>query len=471
MEKRERIEREINLQDLFWNILFEWRQMVCVGIVAAILLGGLKYVFDLRGYRSSLEINMGLTEEELTEEELDKLTRAKELSRRIADYSDYLDTATIMQINPYEKPIVELQYYVQSEYVYNYTENNQRDYTNDLMALYYNYIRGGEISQSLKEVVGTSISQADISELMTVSLSGTSLSIVLTCPEEDKLEETAEVLKSHLSEKEIELQKIGAHKLELINESQNVIVDTGLMDKRNTISTNIASLNTQLDGLKAGMSEQQLSLLKAETEKESSKESEKSLVSKPRLSKKYVVLGGILGVFLVCFWIVCKMVFTAKLQNPEEIRTLYGVRLFGEIMLPFEKKRFLSIVDDKLLDVKNRRKKKLSMEQQIKVISANIALSCKQQGITSFYMTGSEYENTDASVLKLLKQELSAQNIQIKEGGNIFYDAESMKQGTEIGYMLFVEQVGRSIYDEVSNVLNLAKEQCNTILGAIVLIG
>ena len=111
------------------------------------------------------------------------------------------------------------------------------------------------------------------------------------------------------------------------------------------------------------------------------------------------------------------------------------------------------------------------MEQQIKVISANIALSCKQRGITCFYMTGSEYENADASVLKLLKQELSAQNIQIKEGGNIFYDAESMKQGTEIGYMLFVEQVGQSIYDEISNVLNLAKEQCNTILGAIVLVG
>lgn len=44
-----------------------------------------------------------------------------------------------------------------------------------------------------------------------------------------------------------------------------------------------------------------------------------------------------------------------------------------------------------------------------------------------------------------------------------------MKQGTEIGNILFVEQVGLSIYDEVFNELNLAKEQCTTILGAVVL--
>ena len=58
----------------------------------------------------------------------------------------------------------------------------------------------------------------------------------------------------------------------------------------------------------------------------------------------------------------------------------------------------------------------------------------------------------------------------VKEGGNIFYDAESLKQGTEIGNMLFVEQTGQSIYDEISNELNLAKEQNNYILGVVVLV-
>ena len=141
-----------------------------------------------------------------------------------------------------------------------------------------------------------------------------------------------------------------------------------------------------------------------------------------------------------------------------------------DIRLAYYRGHFLSVIDDKLLAIKNRRKKKLSVEQQVKVIAANISLSCKQQGIENIYMTGSEYENADIATLDMLKRELTSQNIQVKEGGNIFYDAESLKQGTEIGNMIFVEQTGESIYDEISNELNLAREQKNQILGVVVLV-
>lgn len=471
METQERMEREINLQELFWGILFGWRQIICVGVIAAILFGGIKYVMDIRAYQlSSLDVSIESVEEGLTEQELEKVRDAKVLRKRIEEYENYLNTAAIMQINPYEKFIVELQYYLQSDYVYNYTENNQRDYTGDLMMLYYNYINGGEISQTIREAADLSISQADISELLNVSTSGTSLAITVTCPEEEKLGEIAKAIKSQLSEKEKELQKIGSHKLELVNESQNVITDTALIDKKNVLSNNITSLNTQLNSLEASMSEQQLSLLETEIEEENEEENEKDLIPKPGFNKKYIVLGGFFGIFLVCVWIACKMIFTARLQNSGEIRTLYGVRFFGEITVTSRKKRFLGIIDEKLLAVKNRRKKKLSVEQQVKMASANIALSCKQQGIKRVYMTGSEYENVDVSILKLLKQELSVQDIQTEEGGNMFYDVESLKRGTEIGNILFVEQVGQSIYDEVFNELNLAVEQCNNILGAIVIV-
>ena len=69
-----------------------------------------------------------------------------------------------------------------------------------------------------------------------------------------------------------------------------------------------------------------------------------------------------------------------------------------------------------------------------------------------------------------MKKELSVQGVKVKEGGNIFYDAESLKEGTKIGNIFFVEQRGQSIYGEISNELNLAKEQNNNILGIVVLI-
>ena len=110
------------------------------------------------------------------------------------------------------------------------------------------------------------------------------------------------------------------------------------------------------------------------------------------------------------------------------------------------------------------------MEQQIKIIAANIALSCRQQKIDCIYMTGSEYENVNADILNLLKKELSSQNVKLKEGGSIYYDTESLKQSSEIGNIVLVEQKELSIYDEISHELNLAKEQNTYILGAIVLV-
>lgn len=462
-----KMEQEINLMDLFWNILLAWRQIICFGIIAAILVSGLKYVLDYRAYRIAQNIEKEREEINLTEEEEEDLETARVMVKRIKNYEKYLNESVLMQIDPYEKPVAELQYYVESDYTYNYTQDNPYDYTGNLMALYCNYIKSGEMSRKVIEAANLSVSQADFSELCSVSQNGTTIAISITWAEMDKLDEISEFIKTELKEKESDFQEVGSHSLKLLRESKNVIADTDLAEKKNIYANNITTINTQLNTLKTNMSEQQLKLLRSEIGTEN--EDNEIEIPKPGFSKKFVLLGAFLGMFLVCAWIACRMFFAARLQNPEEIRNLYNTRLLGEITIQSKKKRFLSIIDDKILEIKNRRKKKLSVEQQIKVTVANIILSCKNKGINCIYMTGSEYENVDVKILNMLKQELSAQDIQINEGGNIFYNADSLKKGTEIGNMLFVEQKGLSIYDEIFNELNLAKEQNNHILGIVVL--
>ena len=179
-------------------------------------------------------------------------------------------------------------------------------------------------------------------------------------------------------QKESEFQEVGSHKLKLLRESKNVIADTDLAEKKNTFSNNIVYMNTQLNALKAGMSEQQLEFLHSENGLDSG--DSKTELTKPGFSKKYAILGVCLGIFMVCVLLAIKRLFTVKLQTPEEIRIFYNERLLGEIAVQPNKKLFLSVIDDKLLAIKNRRRKKLSMEQQIKMTVANIVLSCKQQG-------------------------------------------------------------------------------------------
>ncbi len=470
METQEKMEREVSLIELFWNIIFGWRQIISFGIIFAVLLCGMKYFLDMRGNQSDQNMSAEELEEELPEDEMEQVTNARNIKARAEEYEKYLETSALMQIDPYAKRVLELQYYVDSAYTFNYTQETRNDYTNNLMNLYYNYIVGGEMSRNVIKAAKLSVDLADISELWSVSLVGTSISIKFTCPEEQKMDAISDSIKEQLSEKETEFQTIGTHTLKLLGESQNVIVDTGLADRKNTISNNIASLNTQLTNLKANMSEQQISLLDNDEEDEKEEENVQPTITKPRISLKYLIVGGVIGVFLVCAWIACKMVFTAKLQSPEEIRTLYGIRLLGEISVSDGKKRFLSVIDEKLLALKNRKRKSLAAEQQIKIVSANIALTCKQRNADCVFVTGSEYEKVDPKILGMLKEELVSQHIQVKEGGNIFYDANSLKRSAEIGNILFIEQKGQSIYDEIYNEVNLAKEQNNSILGIVVLV-
>lgn len=474
MEIHERMEREVSLGEIFWKVLLGWRSIICAGLVFAILISGVKYLKDVRVYEASKNITgMPKTEIELTKEESEKVSAAKELKQRITEYENYMENSVAMQVNPYAEEVVELQYYVKSDFVINYTKDMQHDYTDDISAMYCNFIGSGAVSQKVTEELGMDISQEDFSELLELEQEEASASIYVTIGgmAKEELEQVSDILDSLLKEKEKELQQIGSHQLVLVDKNINVIVNQDLADKRNAVLNNISALEKQLNSLKTAMTPNQLAVLNEEEETEKSESiNTQTAIVKPVFSIKYAILGVVVGMFCVCVWIVMKMLFAARLQNVDEIRKLYGVRLFGEIAVSQSKKRFLSGIDNLILRLKNRGRKKMSLEQQLKMAVANIVLSCKQHNTSCIYITGSEYENMDSAVVNALKKELQEQGIKIAEGENIFYDADSLKQAAENRYILLMEQTNISVYNEIDNELRVAAEQKINVLGAIVLV-
>lgn len=471
MRTQERAEREINLVEIFWSILLGWRRLVCVGILFAILICGMRYFLDTRNYRASQNIDVEFEKNNLKKEENEQISDAVFLQKRIDDYENYQKKSAIMQIDPYAKPVLGLQYYVQSDYTINYTRDNQRDYTPELISMYCNYIGSGEMAQKVIDEVSLPVSQEDFVELVTVSnLRGEDVgSIYLTIcyDDEEKLDKISDVIKSLMEQKSSEFQAVGSHKLHLINQSKSVVVDSVLAEKKNTISNNVISLETQLKSLKTSMSSIQLALFDLEVSEMRGESLEEEEV--PGFNIKYMILGAMLGIFLVCVWIACKSVFASKLQSTEEMESMYGVRLLGEVDVPGQKKRLLSGIDNLILKLKNKGKKKIEFNQQIKIISANVALSCQQQGIDCIFITGSEYDKVDKKILDKLKAELSAQNLKVQDGGNMLYDVASLQAGVKIGHILLLEQQGVSTYDEISAELDLMKGHQAGIIGVIVM--
>lgn len=464
MEKREALEREINLSEILWSILLGWRKLICCAIVFGILLGGFRYARDLSGYRASQKTE---TEEEtsLLGEERNEIENIKNLRKQQMQTQEYLSNSAYMQMDPFNVPIVELHYYIKSDYVINYTKDALPDYTDALGAMYYRYIASGEMRHELLKKAELSISLEELAEMVDVGQNANTISLSVKYPQEEKLGDISTVLKELLSQKERDFQKIGSHSLILMGESQSRIVDNSSIEKRSTLFSRMASVNVQINQLKGSLSAQQKNILNEELETGE----EQAVSIKPQPSKKFVLLGGVVGIFLAAVWIVCRVLFTAKLQSAEEIRTLYGMRLLGEVSRQDKKKRFFSFVDRKLLLIKNRRRKQLTKEQQINLACTNIAISCKEQGINNIYLTGSEYEHADAAVTEALKKKLKEQGIQVEEGANMYYDASSMMRGKALGNILLIEQIGESVYDEISHELQLIAEQNSNVLGVVVL--
>lgn len=467
MRTQEKLEREINLVDLFCNILLGWRRIICFALLFAVILSGVKYLLDVRSYYASQNVDIGKVEEKLEEDELEQLSDAIDLQKRIDEYENYQKKSAIMQIDPYAKPILELQYRVQSDYIINYTKDSERDYTPELTAMYCNYINSGEMAGKVIEEALLSVSQEDFVELVSVKGDGGSIFFTISYADKESLGKISDVVKSLMEQKSSEFQKVGSHVLQLINESQNVVVDKELAERKDTISNNVISLEGQLNNTKKSMSQNQLLLFDIEISEIRGEDLEEQ--ETPGFSNLYVILGVLMGGFLACAWIACKMIFTSKLQSSSEIGSMYGVHFLGEIEISERKKRVLSVIDTLIISFWNRGKKKVTAEQQIKLISTNIMLLCRQNGIDRIYLTGSEYERADKVVLDKLKKELSKQNIIVQDGGNMLYDAASLQSGMESGNLVLVEQKGQSGYEEIYQELNMVKQYQKNVLGVIVL--
>lgn len=467
--------RAVKLADLFWEILFGWRRVICCALVFAVVLVGVKYGKDIKVYQKNKNLAAELENEsspggssfELTVKEWQAINDASSLEKRIKKFENYMEQSAYMSIDPYAENRMEIQYYVDSDYIINYTRDNTKDYTDDVVNTYCNYITSGEVSKGIIDKLKLDITTEDFSELISVQKDDTTILVNIIYPNGDELTEIADRMDNLLKNKEAELQEIGTHTLKLIQKNQNVVVDQSLITARDSILNSIMSLKNQLKVLENEMTDTQKQILAGEKE-DSTEEGEETELSKPQLSMKYMVLGLAIGIMLGCIWSVLLALYSGKMQNGEEMQSIFGMRIFGKLDIGCEEKKPGRFVDRKIKNWKNRKKKKLSQEQQMKLAAANIGILCKKEGIEHIYITGSEYENINQELKEQLKIKLREQNLEISEGNDIFYDVSSLEKAVDINNILLIEKPGLSLYEEIANEIRLAEEHNICILGAVV---
>lgn len=468
----EKWEREISLQELIWKIILGWRFLLVSAVIFTVLLTAVGYLKNLTSYQEEQNPSSQTKvpqDYEFTEEDLHQIRTAELLMNSISKNREYLEESILMNLDPYEEQVLILQYYVDSDYQFNYTKDNRTDYSSAVTTAYSEYMKNGELAKKITKSLKLDLNAKYLNELIFIDVSKTDgiFCIEVLYPDKNVLSEIAKVIKEELNNQTAGIsEKVGSHSLTLFSENITVKTDMDLVNRQKASRDMLNAYDAQLNSLKASMSTEQLEQLKLSDLDGDQTPEEMTQVEPLGMSVtllKYVILGFSVGLFFATIWLVCQMLFNDKLQTSDELMEIFSLRLFGTL----QSQKKVSGFDKILLDIKNRHKKQLTSEESLDILVSNIELTCRNKKISQIYLTGTEIERADVELIQQIIDRLKHAEIEVIYGENICYRSASLRKLVEVGTAVIVEEAQISIYKEIAKEIMIIREQEVDIIGCI----
>ena len=285
---------ELNLADICWKLLMQWRPIIVFSILVALAVSGIKYYKDTATYKTAVqatteqktektsysEKDIKKLQDKLSDTELNAVETAVFNQRKILTDQKYLNSSILMQIDSQNKHVVYIDYYISgakpkfSELLCR--SFSSRFYDRDILK---------KLSQTMNEDINPSDLQKVMGELIDVDYTGTTQSVSTAAGEGYQVStevypvitvsvvlpadtDSAAVVKAvNVSMKSIskDLNKtVGKHQLNVLESYDKYTVDNDLKDTQNRVKDEI--LTSQSNNARAieSFTDDQKSLYNAE---------------------------------------------------------------------------------------------------------------------------------------------------------------------------------------------------------------
>jgi len=474
MEKREKLEIDIDIKDLFWEFLRKWRIIVCCMLAGGIIMGAVAYVSDYKAANTPVApvVNISTIEilEGLSEDEWAAIIAADALNTQIIKKSEYLAESVLMNIDSFSENRVVLEYALSGD-------------VSAAMDSYKSWIWSGGFSDGMDY----GIAPEYLNELVTIT--GSELNGVITVQilqaDAESCATLAEDVKAAWQAYAGKLVQNGIqHECRLVTETQSVVVDSELHEVQDEYTKDVFADMETLAKKKTEMNASQITayLLMIQGELESVMEGagEEETVTTPEqsaptvipvkvsLDVKQVLIGMILGAVLAIVYIFLMYLMTGKLRTAGETEKLYGTRLLGTIEETKKKKKAFAAVDTLIWRLEHCRDKKLSVEERIELAVASIYIQCKKYNAQQVYVSGSKVAEIAPEVLQKLKEMLERKDIVLVAGSDVTGDAEALVKAAETGSVILLEKERKSAYKDILKTVQACAVNHIQVLGMIV---
>ena len=477
--------RELDLLDMIADVLSHWRGLIVVLVLGAVLLGGVSYMRSFRTVQNVQQQETVEQEEATVQEQLTQLEQSlddKSLATVLTVLDDekeydlkktYSENSIYMQLNPLQTVQTELIYQVQT------TDANMHG---QLGALYTSLLNNVGLYDWVAQQTGTEagyvgelISAENMSNLilpskeMTLGTNYVKVSILQS--DAKACQKLTDAVKDYISEEQRQLSnELGQHALVLVSETTGVVMNKNILNYQVMCRNEIASLQSTIAAAKAAFTKEQKKYYELLTWEEAEQPaqnvtSEEDPVPTPAVSKRYVLLGAVLFVFVYALVICMAYIFNTKLRESDELQRIYGIPQIGLVVRESGRKVFL----DKWVDsLRHYGKRKFTTEQSMELAFAAIKIAVGKNGLNNICLMGCNMSAGADKVCESLKAALEKEQIGVSILDNVLYDAEAMEKMDDMQGAVLIEKAGSTLYNEVTSELELLKRQDIRVLGGII---
>ena len=390
-------EKEISIRDILFYVLYHWRSILIVMIIGAAVLGAYRYVS-----LSKIHKEGGKTSEEKQYEvdlqtyhdSIDNAEAEIELnSRLLREKLEYRADSILMKIDPQNEWKGVRQYYVRVDenvLLALADKTGTQDPADALLALYASTLKNKYDFESISTVLGVEKKEY-VDEL--INITSDPMTNILSCEvigtDEDMVHIVLEVLTQGVETIHTEnAQKISAHEMELLSDEVNLQTDVMPSEKQ-------AELNLQIVTCREKIKEAQQKLNLLEEEKEP--------IQPGSHIKRFIVIGAMLGAFIMALIYVIQYIISDKIHLSREISEHYNIPMLLDFYKSRARRRGKGI--DWLIEKLEQRKSVYSDVDAVPDLRIFASNEENDNILLVSSLIEQQIEETDGKILEQIKKE------------------------------------------------------------------
>ena len=443
METDHSYEQEIDLKDLLFAVLRQWRLLALATAALAVLLGGFKLLTglwdacnpsDARSRREAYQQELEAYDGKMAVYEND----LKNLTADVEKQEAYLKDSILMNLDPntvWEAKTVQL------------IENGRADM---VLQSYLQSLTGAEFLSSVAKNAGIELRY--LQELTEITVNGGMLTFRVRYGTEDGARKILDDLTGGINTFRSQIvASFGEFDIHEMSRSVAAITDQSVADAQRSQTDLLTQLKENLR-----VKNEEMKAVEAPEAPAS------SIVSAIKGCVKYVVLGGVLGCFMAVFFLCVMFLMSDSLYSAKQLRTMYGVKILG--ILPAPENGTVCQIDRWLM----RLEKRVSgpAETEYGLIAANL-LNCAAGGVRSLLITGT----ADGASLKeaALRLQKLLPELQISVSDNMLLTPDTLRLLSSCDGVALVETCDMSSYEDIRLEMDQVRDFHKVLAGFIVI--